>query len=469
MRRFPRLRVLVTAFAVIGFTAALGTAASGPAHAAAPVPPPPVFNNLPPITAKACVPGSLQSEQQPCQVVVADGKDIATFTTGITAHTPGYPTHKVSVTCNPSVPGDPLPPIGSNALPVGLQVRLVPPPYGVYQYSCTATDSVTGASSMATVSLTALDQPAFVHTPGFPYPSATADATDTATVSYPTITASEAQALTGGESDATTNDATFNGCFPVGPGPTSATSGDVPPFLSSGTFPLGVTTLYCTATDTFDGQPGLLPAYQYQKVTVADQPVTLTVPGTQLAQATSSSGGTVSYGPLAAEGSEAESVGYCSADKPAASSADGFVSGGNFPVGGTTLTCYATDLVDGTSAITPPPQSFTVIITNTPCAALAGCNLHGLDLSNAILAGADLSSGTDLSNANLNEANLSGANLSFANLSGTNLNQADLTGANLTGAITTGANFNKVTWSNTTCPDGTNSSASTPETCVGHL
>jgi hypothetical protein len=29
---------------------------------------------------------------------------------------------------------------------------------------------------------------------------------------------------------------------------------------------------------------------------------------------------------------------------------------------------------------------------------------------------------------------------------------------------------NKVTWSNTTCPDdGTNSSASTPETCVGHL
>ena len=204
-------------------------------------------------------------------------------------------------------------------------------------------------------------------------------------------------------------------------------------------------------------------------MTVADQPVTLTMPGTQLARATSSSGATVSYGPLAAEGSEAESVGYCSADKPAASSGDGFVSGGNFPVGGTTLTCYATDLVDGTSTITPPPQSFTVIITNTPCAVLAGCNLHGLDLSNAILAGVDLSSGTDLSNANLNEADLSGANLSFANLSGANLNQADLTGANLTGAITTGANFNQATWSNTTCPDGTNSTASTPETCVGHL
>jgi hypothetical protein len=325
--------------------------------------------------------------------------------------------------------------------------------------------------------LTALDQPTFVHTPGFPYPSATADATDTATVSYPTITASEA--LSDGESDATTNDATFNGCVPVGPGPTSATSGDVPPFVSSGTFPLGVTTLYCTASDTFDGQPGLLPAYQYQKVTVADQPVTLTVPGTQLAQATSSSGATVSYGPVAAEGSETESVGACLADKPAASSADGFVSGGTFPVGGTTLTCYATDNVDGTSTITPTPQSFTVIITKTPCAALAGCNLHGLDLSNAILAGADLSSGTDLSYANLNKADLSVANLSFANLSGANLNQVDLTGANLTGAdltgvnlngaITTGATFDQVTWSNTTCPDGTNSSASTPETCVGHL
>jgi uncharacterized protein YjbI with pentapeptide repeats len=78
------------------------------------------------------------------------------------------------------------------------------------------------------------------------------------------------------------------------------------------------------------------------------------------------------------------------------------MSGGNFPVGGTTLTCTATDKVDGTSTVLPPTQSFTVIVTKTPCAVLAGCNLHGLDLSNAILAGADLSSGTDLSYANLN-------------------------------------------------------------------
>jgi hypothetical protein len=304
-----------------------------------------------------------------------------------------------------------------------------------------------------------VDQPTVVHTPSYPLP-VTADATDTATVSYPTVTASEYPT---GESDAIVPD-----CFPIAPGPTSATSDNG--FLSSGTFPVGVTTLYCTGSDNFDGQPGPVPPHQILKVTVADQPVTLTDPGTQLAQATSSSGAAINYSPVAAEGNEAESVGTCSADKPTASSADGFVSGGNFPVGGTTLTCYATDLVDGPAlGPQPPPQSFTVIITNTPCAVLAGCNLHALDLSNAILAGADLSSGTDLSNANLNEANLASADLSFANLSGANLNQVDLTGANLTGAITTGANFNQVTWSNTTCPDSTNSNASTPETCVGHL
>jgi hypothetical protein len=372
-------------------------------------------------------------------------RNYATFT-GITAHTPGFPTHIVTVTCTP-------------AIPVQLQVRVSDSSYVSYQYSCTATDTTTHAYATATVSLTPVDQPTVVNTPGFPYPSGTADASDTATVSYPPVTASEYPT---GESDAI-----VPGCVPVGPGPTSATSGNA--FVSSGTFPVGITTLYCTASDNIDGLVFPVPPHQYQKVTVADQPVTLTVPSTQLAQATSSSGATVSYGPLAAEGSEAETVGYCSADKPAASSGDGFVSGGNFPVGGTTLTCYSTDLVDGTSTAPPTMQSFTVIITKTPCAALAGCNLHGLDLSNAILAGADLSSGTDLSNANLNKADLSGANLSFANLSGANFNQVDLTGANLTGAITTGANFNMVTWSNTTCPDGTNSNASTPETCVGHL
>jgi hypothetical protein len=315
-----------------------------------------------------------------------------------------------------------------------------------------------------TVSLTAQDQP--TNKPTTPGPkNATADTSDTATVTYPAVTSSE------GSLKNEVGEAILScGISPLSNGATSDNQ-----FISGGTFPVGDTNLYCTATDNSDGQPGSVPPNQYLPVTVADQPVTLTVPGTQLAQATSSSGATVSYGPVAgAEGSETETISStCSPDKPAASSGDGFISGGNFPVGGTTLTCTATDYVDGFLAgpPAPPPQSFTVIITKTPCAALAGCNLHGLDLSNAILAGADLSGGTDLSYANLNMADLNGANLSFANLSGANLNQADLTGANLTGANLTGANLTNakldgVIWSNTTCPDGTNSSASTPETCV---
>jgi hypothetical protein len=436
VRRFPRLRAVAVGFALIGFTAALAAAASGPAQA-----------TVPAVETSEILPvfyGSLP----PSQTVVAVN-DTVSYPTP-TAHEkepPGYsPSFEpATVTCTPA-PSDVI---------LGTTTTI----------TCTAQDTVDAINTHWNTykfSLTSLDEPTSVNTPGFPYPTNTADASDTAPVTYTAVTASEGALNVHNE----VNEAT-PGCVPVGPGPTSATSDNA--FVSGGTFPVGITTLYCTASDYADGLVFPVPPYAYQKVTVADQPVTLTVPSTQLAQATSSSGATVSYSPLAAEDGEAETVGYCSADKPAASSGDGFVSGGNFPVGGTTLTCYATDLVDGTSTALPTTQSFTVIVTKTPCAALASCNLHGLDLSNAILAGADLSSGTDLSNANLNEADLSGANLSFASLSGANLNKADLTGANLTGAITTGANFNMVTWSNTTCPDGTNSNASTPETCVGHL
>ncbi len=101
-------------------------------------------------------------------------------------------------------------------------------------------------------------------------------------------------------------------------------------------------------------------------------------------------------------------------------------------------------------------------VTGKSCAALTGCNLKETNFSNANLAGADLS------NANLNRANLTGAALRGADLTNANLLGANLTNADLTGATTTGANFNKVTWSNTTCPDGTNSNAD-GGTCEGHL
>ncbi len=124
----------------------------------------------------------------------------------------------------------------------------------------------------------------------------------------------------------------------------------------------------------------------------------------------------------------------------------------------------------------------TQVVTTTPCPSLAGCNLHGLNLTGAQLSGANLSganlngailtgadlSSANLSGANLNSANLTSADLSGAQLSGANLNSANLTSADLSAATVTGANFNKVTWSNTTCPDGTNSDAD-GGTCTGHL
>ena len=66
--------------------------------------------------------------------------------------------------------------------------------------------------------------------------------------------------------------------------------------------------------------------------------------------------------------------------------------------------------------------------------------------------------GTTLNGAVLRDADLSGADLT-----GADLTNADLTGASLSGAILTG-----VRWSNTTCPDGTNSD-DVGRTCRGHL
>jgi len=155
---------------------------------------------------------------------------------------------------------------------------------------------------------------------------------------------------------------------------------------------------------------------------------------------------------------------------------------------------------DGFTGSTSPALS--EVVTATQCQSLSGCNLSGANLTGADLSGANLTasnlkgtnltgtnlsgtnlagsnlsnaplSGANLSNANLSGANLKGANLSGANLSGANLSNANLTGANLTGAtltgaITTGAIFKSATWSNTICPDGTNSN-SHGNTCVGHL
>jgi uncharacterized protein YjbI with pentapeptide repeats len=89
------------------------------------------------------------------------------------------------------------------------------------------------------------------------------------------------------------------------------------------------------------------------------------------------------------------------------------------------------------------------------------------------LAGAELR-GSGFRDADFRWANLRNVDASRADFQGANLSRADLTGANLTRANLSGARLhqakglNSVTWSDTTCPDGTNSDANNG-TCVGHL
>ena len=80
----------------------------------------------------------------------------------------------------------------------------------------------------------------------------------------------------------------------------------------------------------------------------------------------------------------------------------------------------------------------------------------------ARFAGADLQR-IDFRGTNLRSASLVSADLRYARLNGVDLTNADLTGANWRRA--TGAS--SAIYSNTTCPDGTNSDAN-GGTCVGH-
>jgi len=69
----------------------------------------------------------------------------------------------------------------------------------------------------------------------------------------------------------------------------------------------------------------------------------------------------------------------------------------------------------------------------------------------------------DLRRADLTDASLAGANFDDARLAG-----ADFSSARLGFSSFAGADLRGVTWSNTTCPDGTNSDAN-GGTCLGHL
>ena len=92
---------------------------------------------------------------------------------------------------------------------------------------------------------------------------------------------------------------------------------------------------------------------------------------------------------------------------------------------------------------------------------VAGCdfidaNLSGFELRRAQCANT-LMSYVNLSDADLLNVDLSGSTLEHANLAGADLTDAILGNADLTNANFSGAILTSVYWSDTTCPDGTNS------------
>ena len=105
---------------------------------------------------------------------------------------------------------------------------------------------------------------------------------------------------------------------------------------------------------------------------------------------------------------------------------------------------------------------------NLSAAFLEFTNLSDATLDSASLTGAHLY-GANLARADLQHANLSHADLLTADLRGANLLLADLSGADLREAMLTGAILAGVTWSNTLCPDGTNTDTNGAGSCVGHL
>jgi hypothetical protein len=143
-------------------------------------------------------------------------------------------------------------------------------------------------------------------------------------------------------------------------------------------------------------------------------------------------------------------------------------------------------------AINEPDCRYLGPYANLTDCDLAGHDLAGLDLRDSEMGNVDLNR-ADLKGANvsaqvtgadLQHANLTDAVMDGANFAGTRLNDANLTGArvdglfdgaNLTGANLTDANMTgsemyvnnhqdvailaDVVWSDTTCPDGTNSGA----------
>jgi uncharacterized protein YjbI with pentapeptide repeats len=125
--------------------------------------------------------------------------------------------------------------------------------------------------------------------------------------------------------------------------------------------------------------------------------------------------------------------------------------------------------ISGTPSAFPSGWSLVGGFLIGPGADLLGQNLSGLNLTGTDLTGASLYF-TDLAGATLTNANLTSVGASNANFTGATLTNANLTNGDLYSATFTGATLTGVTWSNTECPDSSNSdtNGSSPDSCVGY-
>ena len=155
-----------------------------------------------------------------------------------------------------------------------------------------------------------------------------------------------------------------------------------------------------------------------------------------------------------------------------------FVVGDNLPLFTNQGDCVSFFAQSGNLACAEAWAYHEVGYAELPGVDLSGCDLSGIHLFSAVLNDATLI-GTDFSgaflqglnavDADFTNANLSGANLNSSYLRRANLSGADLTGANLERVDLTGADLTGAIFSNTTCPDGTNSDDNEGSTCLGHL
>ncbi len=123
-------------------------------------------------------------------------------------------------------------------------------------------------------------------------------------------------------------------------------------------------------------------------------------------------------------------------------------------------------------------SGLSLIGVNLSFSKLVDTNLNGANLNDANLTSANATNanaqGVDLVDANLTNSflikvNMTDTDLSGATLSGANMPDINFTGANLGGAnMETATGTDSILWSDTTCPDGTNSD-NDGGTCLNNL